>query len=107
MLMDVYTTKELEKNDDYIEKVVDGNKVMEILHVEIHRLKDQSQEKILEAEKHYSDACLDIFEDDAWDKLMKVEVVVEKIQKTFEEATNDDDICQFMVIDQRSTVHTS
>ena len=63
--MDVYTTKELDKIDDWIENIVNGNKVMETLHVEIHRLKDQAQEKILEAKKHYSDACLDFFKDDA------------------------------------------
>ena len=43
---------------------------MEILHVDIHRLKDQTQEKILEAEKYYNDACLDIFEDESRDKLL-------------------------------------
>ena len=64
MLIDVYITKELDKIDDQIKKILDDNKVMQTLHVEIHRLKDQAQEKILEAEKHYSDACLDIFQDD-------------------------------------------
>ena len=56
---------------------MDGNKVIEKLHVEIHKLKDQAQEQNLEAEKHYSDACLDIFEDDAREKLIYVEAVVE------------------------------
>lgn len=48
----------------------------------------------MEAKKHYSDVCLYIFKDDAGDKLIEVEVVVEKFQKTFKEATNDDDINQ-------------
>ena len=61
MLMDVYMGDKLDKIDDWIENIVDGNKVKETLDVKIHRLKDQTQEKILEAEKHYSDACLDIF----------------------------------------------
>ena len=64
IVIDVYTGEELDMIDDWIEKIVDGNKVMEILHEEIHRLKDQAQEQILEAEKLYSDACLDIFEDE-------------------------------------------
>ena len=67
---------------------------MERLHADIHKLKDQTQEKILEVEKHYSDACLDIFEDDSRDKLMTVEVVVEYFQNTFEEASNDENIRQ-------------
>ena len=58
--MEIYIAKELEKIDDWIEKIVDDNKVMETLHEKIHSLKDQAQEKILEAEKHYSDAFLDI-----------------------------------------------
>ena len=56
---------------------MDGNKIMETLYVDIHKLKDQTQEKILEAERQYSDACLDIFEDDSRDKLMTVQLVVE------------------------------
>lgn len=74
--MDVYIDKELDKIDDWIESIMNGNKLMDTLHAEIHGLKDQAQEKILEAEKHYSDACLDIFEDDAQEKLILVEVVV-------------------------------
>ena len=50
-MIDVYTGEELDMIDDWIEKIVEGNKVMETLHGEIHRLKDQAREKILEAEK--------------------------------------------------------
>ena len=57
--MEVYIDEELDKINDWIKKIADDNKVMEKLHAEIHRL--QGQEKILEAKKHYSDACLDIF----------------------------------------------
>jgi len=42
MLMEVYIAEELDKIDDWIEKIADGNKVMETLHVEIHKLKDQT-----------------------------------------------------------------
>ena len=45
ILIDVYTKEELYMIDDWIEKIVDGNKVMETLHGEIHRLKDQAREK--------------------------------------------------------------
>lgn len=92
--MDVYTMEELDKIDESIEKIMDDNKVMETLHMDIYKLKDQTQEQILEVEKYYSDVCLDIFEDDSRDKLMTIEAVVEKFQKAFEEASNDDDIRQ-------------
>ena len=78
--------------DDWIEKIADGNKVMETLHDEIHRLKDQAQERILEAEKLYSDACLDIFEGEEREKLLPIEVVVENFRKTLEEISSDEDI---------------
>ena len=40
--MEVYTVEELDKINDWIEKIVDDNKVMETLHAEIHKLKDQT-----------------------------------------------------------------
>ena len=64
ILIDVYTREELDMIDDWIEKIEDGNKVMETLYDEIHWLKDQAREQILEAKKLYSDACLDIFQDE-------------------------------------------
>ena len=80
--------------DDWIEKIAYGNKVMETLHGEIHRLKDQARERILEAERFYSDACLEIFEDEEWEKLLPVEVVVENFKKNLEEASSHEDIRQ-------------
>ena len=100
ILIDVYIEEELDMIDDWIEKIKDGNKVMETLHEEIHRLKDQAWEKILEAEKLCSDACLDIFEDEEWEKLLPVEVVVENFKKTLEEASNDEDIRQAFRIEE-------
>ena len=64
ILIDVFTREELDMIDDWIEKIADNNKVMETLHEEIHWLKDQAQEKFLKVERHYSDVCLDNFEDD-------------------------------------------
>ena len=59
--MDVSTTKMLDLIDDWIENIENNNKVIESLHARIHWLKDQAQEKILEVEKLYSDAWLEIF----------------------------------------------
>ena len=41
-LIDVYTKEELDMIDDWIEKIVYSNKVMETLNEEIHWLKDQA-----------------------------------------------------------------
>ena len=80
--------------DDQIEKIVDSNKVMETLHEEIHRLKDQAQGKILEAERHYSDACLDIFEDDERERFLPIDIVVENFKNFFVEVNDEEDIQQ-------------
>ena len=78
--------------DDWIEKMANNNKVMRTLHEEIHQFKDQAQEKILEVEKLFNDGCLDIFEDEEWEKLFPIEVVVENFKKTLDKASSDEDI---------------
>ena len=92
ILINVYTREELDMIDDWIEKIMNNNKVMGTLHEEIHQLKDQAQEKILEAERHYSDACLELFEDEERENLLPIEIVVENFKKIFEEASSDEDI---------------
>ncbi len=54
---------------------------METLHEGIQKLNDKTQEKILEDEKYYSDAFLDIFEDESKAKLTSVQSVVQQFQK--------------------------
>ena len=54
----------------------------------------------MEAKKLYSDACLDIFEDEEWENLFPVEVVVENFKKTFEEASSDEDTGQAFRIEE-------
>ena len=44
--------------------------------------------------------CLDIFEDDEWEKLFPFEVVVENFKNTFEEAFSDEDIWQAFRIEE-------
>ena len=43
ILIDVYTGEELDMIDYWIEKIEDGNKLMETLHEKIHRLKDKNR----------------------------------------------------------------
>ena len=42
VLIDVHTIEELDMIDDWIEKIIDSNKLMETLHDEFHRLKEQA-----------------------------------------------------------------
>ena len=48
----------------------------------------------------YSDACLDIFEDEERVKLLPIEVIVDNFRKTLEEASNDEDIRQAFKIEE-------
>ena len=54
----------------------------------------------MEVEKHYSDACLEIFEDEEWEKLFPIEVVVENFKNIFEEASSDENIHQAFRIEE-------
>ena len=54
----------------------------------------------MQAERLYSDACLDIFEDEEQEKLLPIEVVVENFKKTLEEASSDEDIWQAFRIEE-------
>ena len=106
MLMDLYIAKELDNIDDWIENIMNINKVMESLHTEIHKLKDQAHELILDAEKHYSDACLDIYEDNTWEKLILVGIVVEKFWNFFDEVYNDEEALLELDVILRDFVET-
>ena len=76
--MEVYTVEELDKLKDWIEKIVFNNKVMEGLHEDIQKLKDQTQEHILEVDKYYDVAALEIFKDESKIKLKSVQSVVQQ-----------------------------
>ena len=62
--MEVYTTEDLEKLDDWIENISTDNKVMEGLHTDIQKIRDQTQEKILKVERYYNATFHEIFEDE-------------------------------------------
>ena len=92
MLMDVYIVEDLENLDEWIKKISIGNKLMEGLHENIQRIRDQTQEQILEVERYYNVACLDIIEDESKTKLIVVQSEVQNFWWTFEDASLDEDI---------------
>ena len=54
----------------------------------------------MEADKLYSDACLDIFEDEERVKLLPIEFVVDNFRKALEEISSDEDIRQAFRIEE-------
>ena len=50
---------------------------MEGLHEDIWKIRDQTQEKILEAKRYYNATCLEIFEDDSKTKINMVQSMVQ------------------------------
>ncbi len=77
--MEVYIAEDLDKLKDLIERIDVGNKVMEGLHEDIQKLKDQTQEKVLEAKKYCDVVVLEIFEDESKIKLKSMQLIVEKL----------------------------
>lgn len=73
---------------------------METLHDEIHRLNNQAREQILEAERHYSDAYLDIFEDEECERFLPIDIVVENFKKIFVEVDDEEEIQQALKIEE-------
>lgn len=71
MIIEVYVMDELDKLDDWIQKILTGNKVMEGLHKEIYWIKDKAQEQLLEVEKYYNSVCLHIFKDESKNNLLQ------------------------------------
>lgn len=57
-------------------------------------MRDQTKKKILEAEKYYNDAYLDILEDESRNKFILVQLVVQQFWRTFEDASLEEDIRQ-------------
>lgn len=65
---------------------------METLHDEIHWLTDQAREKILEAERYYSNVCLDIFEDEECERFLPIDIVVDNFKNNFVQFDDEEDI---------------
>ncbi len=54
----------------------------------------------MEEDRHYNDACLDIFEDVEQEKLFPIEIVVDNFRKIFLEVVDDKDIQQAFRIEE-------
>lgn len=73
---------------------------MEGLHIEIQRIKDQTQEKFLEVERYYNIAFLEIFEDEAKKKIIMMQIMVQQFRGKFEDASSNEDIRQIFKIEE-------
>lgn len=61
ILLNVYTREELAKIDVWIEKIQSRNRVMLALYEDIQEIEDMTQAQLLEANKYYYMASLEIF----------------------------------------------
>ena len=68
MLKIVYSKDELDKIDDWIDNMKNSNKVMLSLWGNIQQIQGRANAQILEVDKYYSIASMEIFIDDSQDE---------------------------------------
>ena len=76
MLTSVYTTKEINQVEDWVDSIKDGTKAMMTLYDQIKEVENKARDQIMEADKLYSSASMEIFTDSSMEELASIEIVV-------------------------------
>ena len=92
MLTTVYSREELDKIEDQMDNIKDVYKVMLALYGNIQEIQVRAKAQILEADKQYSAASMEIFTNNFIDELTCVEVVIQQFKASFEGVKDDIDI---------------
>ena len=77
MLTSVYMAKEIDKVEDWIDLIKDCTRSMMTLYDQIKEVENRARDQIMEADKLYSAASMDIFTDNSMDELVSIEAVVQ------------------------------
>ena len=84
MLTSVYTAEEIDQVEDSVDLIKDGTKSMMTLYDQIKEVEKRAKDQIMEADKLYSAASMEIFTDNSMDELVIIEVVVQQFRSSFE-----------------------
>ena len=76
MLIVVYSREELENIENMMDNIEDGNKVMFSLYGDIYEIQVRAKAQILEVDKFYSVANMEIFIDNSMDELASTKTLV-------------------------------
>ena len=77
MLIVVYSSDELDKIQDWMDSIEDGNKEMLALYGNIQEIWGRAKAQILEVDKYYSMASMKIFIDDSKDEFTSAKFVIQ------------------------------
>ena len=100
MMSIVYPRNELDKMEDQIENIEKGNEVMLALYRGIQWIQDRAKAQVLEADKYYNAASMEIFNNDSREELGSLEVVVQQFRASFERVKDGIDIQQIFKMEE-------
>ena len=75
MLTSIYTTKEIYKVEDCIDLIKDSTRAMMTLYDQIKEVENIAKAQILEVDKFYSVASMEIIIDNSMDELASIETI--------------------------------
>ena len=76
MLTSVYIAKEINQVEDWVDLIKDRTKSMMTLYDQIKEVENRAKDQIMEADKLYCVAGMDIFTNNSMDELVSIEAVV-------------------------------
>ena len=83
MLTLVYTREEIDKVEDWIDSIKDSFRAMMTLYDQIKEVENRAKAQILEVDKFYSAASMEIFTDNSMDELASIETIVQHLKSSF------------------------
>ena len=76
MLTSIYKVEEIDKVEDWTNSIKDSTRAMMTLYDQIKEVENRAKAQILEADKFYSAASMEIFTDNFIEDLVSIEIVV-------------------------------
>ena len=92
MLTSIYTTKEIDQVEDWVDSIKDGTKAMMTMYDQIKQVENRAKDQIMEADKLYSAASMEIFTDNSIDELVSIEAVVQQFRSSLKGVRDHTDL---------------
>ena len=92
MLTLVYMVEEIDQVEDWIDLIKDETRAMMTLYDQIKEVENRARAQILEADKLYSAASMEIFTNNSMEELVNVETIIQKFRSSFKGVRDHVDI---------------
>ena len=100
MLTSVYIVEEIDQVEDWVDSIKEGTKAMMTLYDQIKEVENRARAQILEVDKLYSVASMDIFTDNSMDELESTETIVHQFISSIEEVRDHTNIQKIFKIEE-------